>query len=177
MENLDYFLNSCIYFNSSTSEKEKEEIRNLVLETCRRVEAKSPIDIDKVLGSIEFIIYKPLEGDSVIDVNRSPDGGVTIKCEIEKSETQKSCWRCFVIYFIEGVKHKETQLFVLAHEFGHAFYQHPFIYPSPTHLELEEFEHAANKKAIEWGFRPHEDDTESNVYFKKYFGNEPRKSA
>ncbi len=170
MENFDYFLNSSIFFNSSASDKEKEEIKNLVLEACRRIEGKNQSDILQVLGNIEFIIYKPLEGDSIIDVNRNPNGGVTIKCEIEKSETQKSCWRCFVIYYLREVKNRETQLFVLAHEFGHAFYQHPIINPRPSPSELDEFERAANEKAIEWGFRPHNDDIDKNAYFRKYFG-------
>jgi hypothetical protein len=170
MENLDYFLNSCIFFNLATSDKEKEEIKNLVVEICQRIEANNHNDLLQALGNIEFIIYKPLEGDSVYDVSRSRDGGVTIKCEIEKSETQKSCWRCFVICYLKEVKNRETQLFVLAHEFAHAFYQHPIIKPHPTKTELDEFERAANEKAIEWGFRPHDDDTDKNEYFRKYFG-------
>jgi hypothetical protein len=177
MENFEHFLYNCIFFNSSTSEKEKEEVRNLVLETCRRIEAKNPNDILQALGNVEFIIYKPIEGDSVIDVNRSQDGGVTIKCEIEKSEIQKSCWRCFVIYYLKEVNNRETQLFILAHELGHAFYQHPIIKPRPSHSELDEFEHAANEKAIEWGFRPHDDDILKNIHFRKYFGNNPKNDA
>jgi hypothetical protein len=177
MENFDHFLNFCIYFNSYASEKEKAEIKNIVLEACQRIEAKSPNDILQVLGNIEFIIYKPIEGDSVIDVNRNENGGVTIKCEIEKSEIQKSCWRCFVIYYLKEVKHKETQLFILAHEFGHAFYQHPIIEPRPSPSTLDKFERAANEKAIEWGFRPHDEDINKNIHFRKYFGNNPPSSS
>jgi hypothetical protein len=172
MQDFQYIRNSCIFFNSSTNEKEKDEIKSLILETCQQIERKNAGEIEKVLDNIEFIVYKHIEGDSAIDVNRSPDGGVTLKCEIEKSETQKSCWRCFVIYYpLKRFQYRETQLYILAHEFAHAFYQHPINTPHPSRLELEKLDHEADLKAIEWDFKPHEG--EESTSYKKYFGKKP----
>jgi hypothetical protein len=44
-------------------------------------------------------------------------------------------WRCLVIYYpLKGVQQRETQLFILEHEFAHAFYKHPVIKPRPSPL-------------------------------------------
>ena len=161
MRDYQPFLNSCIYFNSSAGEKEKEDVKSLVLQTCQQIEKKNAGEIVEVLGNIEFIIYKPIEGDSVDNIDRSPNGGVILK----------SCWRCFIIYYLpKGLQHRETQLYILAHEFAHAFYKHPIYKPQPSRVEIEELDRKANEKAREWGFRLHADDIVRNSSYEKYFG-------
>jgi len=163
MRDFQFFLNSCIFFNLSADEKDKDEVKSLILETYQQIERKNAEEIDEVINNIEFIIYKPIEGNNELDnQTRSPDGGVI----------KKSCWRCFVIYYpLKRFQHRETQLYILAHEFAHAFYKHPINKPCPDSLELEKLDHETDAKAIEWGFRPHEDE-ESTTY-KKYFGKKP----
>jgi hypothetical protein len=159
MRDYYFFLHSCIFFNTSSSEQEKEDLISLILETCRQIEEKNVADIDKVLDNVEFIVYKPIEGNNELDNQiSSPDGGVTIK----------SCWRCFIIYYpLKRFQHRETQLYILAHEFAHAFYKHPITKPCPMRSELEKFDHEADAKAVEWGFKPHKDD--ENDTYRKYF--------
>ncbi len=178
MDEIQHFINYCVYFNSFTDEKERETIRSLVLEVCKKITVINLNDFANVIANIEFIVYKQIEGDNVYDVTRRPDGGVTLRCEIERSETQKSCWRCFVIYYpLKGFQYRETQLFILAHEFAHALFQHPINNPHPSPSELEKADYDANKKAIEWGFKPHDDDIGKNAQFMKYFGKSDKKAA
>lgn len=152
MQDFQPFINHAIYFNSSVEEQEKREVRELILETCNRIERKDVGEIIQVLADIEFIVYKPIEGDHAMDVDRSPDGGVLMK----------SCSRLFIIYYPNPKRfiQRETKLYILAHEFAHVFHKHPYMNSTPNPQEKEQFEREADKKAVEWGFRPHDDEVD-----------------
>ena len=140
---------------------EKEGVKSLILETCQQIERKNAREIVEVLGNIEFIIYKPVEGDSVDNVNRNPNGGVILK----------SCWRCFVIFYpLQGLQNRESQLYILAHKFAHAFYKHPIYKPQPSRVEKEALDRKADEKAREWGFRLCDEDVNRVSNHEKFFG-------
>lgn len=160
MQDFYPFCETSIFFNSSVSEQEKEDIKSLFMETCRRIEGINPSDIINVLGNIEFIIYKTIEGDNAGDVDRSPDGGVTLR----------SCWRLLVIYYpLKRFTERETMLYILAHEFAHVFCQHPFRNLPSSLSEKLELEYEADTKAVEWGFKPHDSDIGHFPNFSKRF--------
>jgi hypothetical protein len=157
------FLNSFVFFNSLINDKQKNYIKELVVETCKRIATANKNELTNVLGNIEFIIYKSIEGKSAF-VNCAnpinPDGGITLKCEVKQSNTQKSCWRFFIIYHLPKKNlDRETELYILAHEFAHAFFNHPLKDTEKSAAEQE-----AHKKAVEWGFRIHNDDVNKINY-------------
>src|SRR5271157_2574003 len=111
MENFQPFIENSLFFNSTMREKDKNIVKGLILEVCQQIEQHD--EILEVRPNIEAIICKPPEGDHAGDI-RSPFGGLTLK----------SSWRDLVIYNPVGLEHRETQLFILAHEFAHVFLKH-----------------------------------------------------
>jgi hypothetical protein len=170
LQDIKQFIENKLYFNEFTGKDEIIQVKSLITEVLQRIESINSSELLNVIGNVEFIIYKPIEGDNAGDAKRSQAGGVTIKCEIEKSETQKSCWRVFIIYYpIKRFDNRDTQLFILAHELAHALFCHPINNPMPTPEEKDILEHQADGKAIEWGFRPNEKDIDSFPTYKKYY--------
>jgi hypothetical protein len=157
MQDFQPFINYHIYFNSFADEQEKSAVKELVLETCKRIERKNPGEILEILTAIEFIVHKPVPPDHAMDM-KSPDGGSTRK--------SFSLHSFFITYYPnpEKITQRESKLYVLAHEFAHVFHRHPCAELSTdlqeSKKQRDQFELEADRKAIEWGFRPHDDEIE-----------------
>lgn len=157
MQDFQPFVNHHIYFNSSVGGQENEAIKELVLETCKRIESKNPGEILEVLTAIEFIIHKPIPPDNAMDM-KSPNGGSTRK--------SFSHQKFFITYYPnpETFTQKESKLYILAHEFAHVFHGHPCDELSAdlekSKIQRDQFELEADRRAAEWGFRPHDSEIE-----------------
>lgn len=148
-----------LYFANDDLPERRKVYEDLFLEVWERI---PQIDREKILENLEFILCK-----KVVDFwhNATPACALLNKISL----------RSFMVFdpFCDFLEH-ETNVHILAHEFAHVFYNHPFNGSLKSNLDEEkkyikdEAEPQAYALTEKWEIFPHPNDIHKLSGYKKF---------
>ena len=146
-------VNNFLYFNDSTL----PEIKDNAISFFSEIWEKLPdLNQQKIVEQLEFILIKP------VNDSRYPNTVALTRT----SPTQPTCLSWIMWYPFSSFFHKESIMFVLAHELAHVYLLHPQRGYLMNRDEEEKFKYIADEEANEqtlgkWKIKPSLEDRKS----------------